>query len=252
MVKDEIEFWTTLQFKNIKNIYKISSCGKIVNKITKKELLGCNPSNEKGYVRVTLQNNNGRYFKYFLHRLVIGSFVEFNNKYEVNHIDGNKLNNRLSNLEYIDRLGNAQHAAKFNLYNSCEDHYKALLTNEDVVQICQYIQGGYSNIRICEKMNLDYKKYMIIISSIRNRKSWKNISKNYKWNKELVYKKYSKEDIYSMCEYIHKYNKKPSEILKLFKQYDSKKLNNILKKISQEKIYKSIIIQVKSSTTRES
>lgn len=51
------------------------------------------------------------------HRLVAEAFIgEIKDGYEVNHIDGNKLNNNLSNLEIVSHLENMQHASKNCLY----------------------------------------------------------------------------------------------------------------------------------------
>lgn len=54
----------------------------------------------KGYYAIEL-NKNGVPHKYLIHRLVAMSFLENNlQKEEVNHIDGNKSNNNLYNLEW--------------------------------------------------------------------------------------------------------------------------------------------------------
>ena len=114
------------------------------------------------------------------------------------------------------------------------------------------MQDGHSNVYICNLLQLDVCKYMNIVSKIRHRKSWKNISCNYTWDTSTMYKKYSKDDIYLMCIYIHKENKSIKNILDMFPQYsDEIKLRNVLKKIKQRKLYKSIILQVECSTTRE-
>ena len=55
------------------------------------------------YLRVNIQ-------KYALHRLVASTFIEnINNKPIVNHIDGNKLNNCVNNLEWVSVQENNQH-----------------------------------------------------------------------------------------------------------------------------------------------
>lgn len=63
-----------------------------------------------GYKRVTL-TINGRTKHYSVHRLVALTYlVNEYNKPEVNHIDGNKLNNSLENLEWVTRSENTQRA----------------------------------------------------------------------------------------------------------------------------------------------
>ena len=68
-----------------------------------------------GYQRVVLQDNG--YRKHVkVHRLVAEAFVvNYDNKEQVNHIDGNKLNNHYSNLEWCSNIENQQHAFKTGL-----------------------------------------------------------------------------------------------------------------------------------------
>lgn len=64
-----------------------------------------------GYLTVWLskQMRDGKH--YFIHRLVSEAFINnFLNKKEVNHIDGHKTNNFVSNLEWATRSENIQHA----------------------------------------------------------------------------------------------------------------------------------------------
>lgn len=66
--------------------------------------------NGRGYKLVSLWKNNKEYKKY-VHRLVAEAFIPNPNNYlEVNHIDGNKDNNNLSNLEWCNRKYNQRHA----------------------------------------------------------------------------------------------------------------------------------------------
>lgn len=65
-----------------------------------------------GYANVTL--SNGKVKQYFqVHRLVAMAFLPKPKGSDiVNHIDGNKLNNALENLEWTTRKGNAKHYEK--------------------------------------------------------------------------------------------------------------------------------------------
>lgn len=66
-------------------------------------------TNHSGYKRVNLwKNNKGK--KYSVHRLVASAFIENTyNKEQVNHIDENKANNCVSNLEWVTQLENHRH-----------------------------------------------------------------------------------------------------------------------------------------------
>ncbi len=64
-----------------------------------------------GYMIVTLCSGTGRRQNKRVHRLLMESFVPNPNNFpHINHIDGNKLNNSLSNLEWCTCKHNAQHA----------------------------------------------------------------------------------------------------------------------------------------------
>jgi len=63
----------------------------------------------KGYHRIKL----GKLGSAYVHRLVAKSFVDNpNNKPDVNHLDGNKLNNTSSNLEWCTAIENNIHACE--------------------------------------------------------------------------------------------------------------------------------------------
>jgi hypothetical protein len=66
-------------------------------------LLDCN-----GYVVVNLSIEN-RSKIHYVHRLVLSSFTLYS-KLEINHIDGDKKNNIISNLEYVTKKENQNHA----------------------------------------------------------------------------------------------------------------------------------------------
>jgi hypothetical protein len=73
---------------------------------------------QNGYLQVGLRKHRAR--KWFgVHRLVAIHFIENpDNKPQVNHIDGNKLNNTVENLEWVTGKENQNHAARLGLRDS--------------------------------------------------------------------------------------------------------------------------------------
>lgn len=93
--------------------YYVYPDGKVYSLTTKKYIKQHNDGN--GYLIVKLRNN-GVSKNYKVHRLVANVYIENKNNYpQVNHIDGNKLNNNYTNLEWVTRSKNLIHAYKLGL-----------------------------------------------------------------------------------------------------------------------------------------
>ncbi|MFT8928535.1 MAG: NUMOD4 domain-containing protein [Sporolactobacillus sp.] len=90
-----------------------------------------------GYLRVPMCRNAERK-TVSVHRLVAETFIknEFNKSF-VNHIDGNKENNRVDNLEWVTPSENSKHALNHHLFvpKHGEDHPNSKLSSDDVKQI---------------------------------------------------------------------------------------------------------------------
>lgn len=92
------------------------------------------------YSKVGLFNGNGKQKKFLLHRLVAESFISNpENKPEVNHIDGNKQNNCVSNLEWVTRSENVKHAAKKGLMTKVTDEvlFQRKIAGEKLKRFCR-------------------------------------------------------------------------------------------------------------------
>lgn len=100
--------WKTVMYENKETKFKISNNGDLINTETNHIHKG-NTSNS-GYVMYGLSLGNKTTIKRYAHRLVAEHFISNpQNKGQVNHIDGNKLNNNASNLEWVTQEENMKH-----------------------------------------------------------------------------------------------------------------------------------------------
>lgn len=119
--------------------YQISNLGNIINKKTKKKRKYI--INKCGYYQLKL-NNNGEYKMFLVHRLVALAFISNPNNFkEVNHIDCNKLNNNVNNLEWCDRSFNVKHAYNNNLCENQKKHLNNLHKQKEKKVIQKTLDG---------------------------------------------------------------------------------------------------------------
>ena len=125
------EIWKDI--KNYEGLYQISSYGR-VKSLERKDGIGRNIKerilkpgiNTKKYFFISLSKNNNQK-TYVIHRLVALHFIPNSlNKPQVNHIDSDKSNNYIDNLEWCTHSENIQHAWKNGL---CENVRKTASIN---------------------------------------------------------------------------------------------------------------------------
>jgi len=134
--------------------YAVSKCGKVFRVSTGKEMTQTLQGVPKyWYIRVCQDNVAG---SARVHRLIAKAWLH--NPYPdtwntINHIDGNKLNNTLSNLEWCSLAMNQQHAAN-NLHSSRgEGLYNATFSEEDAHKICKKLSEGYRTKDLADEFN---------------------------------------------------------------------------------------------------
>lgn len=149
--------------------------------------------NVPGYYYVNIQMGKRGYYKSrTIHRLMALAYLPNPNNYPViNHINGNKLDPRLSNLEWCSYLDNNVHALRTGLRiptkgSQGEKCHFSRHTEKEALEVCKLLQEGYSPKavhRLC-----GYSEDFVL--KIYERKSWVYISKDFSFEKVLRYSKY--------------------------------------------------------------
>lgn len=144
-----MELWLVIpDFPN----YEVSSHGRVRNRITGRIL---KPTLAKGYPRVVLCNNLV-YKPFTVHRLVADVFFDGDHSsLQVNHIDGNKLNNFIGNLEWVTVSENLKHAYKIGLKKPpCPNPRRVRIIEtgeifDSISECARYINGSKRHIGEC-------------------------------------------------------------------------------------------------------
>ena len=126
-----------------------------------------------GYYRLKIIMDSGDKVSMFIHRLVALTYLPNpENKEEVNHIDGNKLNNKLSNLEWVTKKENMLHAHKLKLRdNTGEGNPRKILSEQEAIDI---YNKCYEGARVCDLAE-EYDVSRPTISDIKAKRNWQHI-----------------------------------------------------------------------------
>ncbi len=159
------EIW--MDVKGFEDLYQVSNFGRVVSK---DRICWNGTGNFKKNSKILKQNLAGAGYSFlglhkdlktkhcYVHRLVAEHFIpNLENKETVNHIDGDKSNNNVSNLEWLSRKENSQHAVDTGLINSHKAviqyslngeyiaEYKSCKQAQDVTGICRRQIGAVCN-----------------------------------------------------------------------------------------------------------
>lgn len=154
--------------------YCINENGLILNIRTRCVII---PSiNKKGYLQVCLTNK----YTYKVHRLVALTFIENKeNKPEVNHKDGNKLNNHVYNLEWNTTQENLEHKRINNLGKTLKAKLSATGINNSQVKLDEedviFIRTNCITIEDIKNFSIELDISISTIYDIKNRRSWTHI-----------------------------------------------------------------------------
>ena len=109
---------------------------------------------KKGYLQVGL-SKNGKRKSMLVHRLVMNAFNPTTDEnLQINHIDGNKENNEVSNLEWVTAIENTNHAYDTGLRDDTIGNNRKLTEDEVLEIIDLYETGNYTQKELGNKYNI--------------------------------------------------------------------------------------------------
>lgn len=166
--------WKPIFIDGKSTVYEVSNDGFVINLKTKTVLLGSH--DKRGYKVVSLWADEKMYSKK-VHRLVAEAFIPNpENKPTVNHKDGNKDNNSVTNLEWATHQENIDHAIQTGLRDINGTNAVGNIYTEEVVhKVCKMLEIGKLPKEISEALGVSVN----LPNRIKYLGKWKTISSQY-------------------------------------------------------------------------
>jgi len=148
--------------------YYVSNLGRVKSYVYYREKIVVGGIQGKGYRKVYIRDKMGNSKQMFVHRLVALAFIANpDNKKQVNHKDGYKLNNHIDNLEWMTPQENVQHAWNTGLNENRREknkEYAKLKFSKPVVDILT--KNKYNSLKdACIDIEESYSKHSQRISN---------------------------------------------------------------------------------------
>ena len=157
---------------SIKDLYTINDMGEIFSDISGK--MKTRNKGQTDYQIINFMTVDGKKKTYRVHRLVMMAFYPTKSMdlLEVNHIDGDKKNNSLQNLEWCSSSENQKHAFQLGLQKARKGSASnfAKLSKKDIERIFALREKGWLQKDIANKVGCTRSN----ISHILNNKTWQD------------------------------------------------------------------------------
>lgn len=175
----EQEIWKPVPLAEFADYYSVSNHGRV--RRDRYMLDGYEPHvmqlvlNHKGYLRAQIGLRRGQRRSYFVHRLVALAFIGPEPvDHQVNHIDGDKVNNHVANLEYVTLQENVRLRDAMGLHVPLVGtlNGNARVTESDIPTIRRRVAAG-EELRV---IAIDYGITKQAVWLIKERRSWRHVA----------------------------------------------------------------------------
>lgn len=171
--QDKNEKWMPLNLKNFDEIFA-SSLGRIKTKCGN---ITYGSMNAHGYMKISIKDKSGKYYGKLVHRLVAEAFYGPNGKLYVNHMNGNKTDNKAVNLEYVTPSQNAKHAFDTGLSDMTKNYRSVVRIHPETGRITGY----YDSVIGAARENDANQSNIIQVCRNKINNNNNNVCAGYKW-----------------------------------------------------------------------
>ena len=171
--------------KNYEGKYSVTKCGRVYSH---PKPFGTHQMTQGAYLNIATKDNGYKTVglvgkSFYVHRLVASAYIPNpQNKPTVNHIDGNKANNDVSNLEWATYSENEQHAWRTGLKVTTQKQRdgaskarkvfntkRRTLSNDDIHRIRKLHSEGHSTVKLGKEYGMAYQAIQNIVKRLTYR-----------------------------------------------------------------------------------
>lgn len=168
----------------LKYPYCVTDTGEIFTSVYQRFL--SKTLDKDGYEKVCLVSTDNKRHRYSVHRLVLENFAPVDGmaNLQVNHIDGDKTNNCLANLEWCTCKDNIAHAMVNNLRHSQigEKNNGSKVSEQDVLKMIDlYLHEGMNGVEISRLYGLSDDFF----GTIKRKINWTHLTVDIDFNRRF-------------------------------------------------------------------
>lgn len=175
------EFW--LPVPGYETLYEVSNLGRVFGQVSYRFLSLKNSG--KAYTNVALYDLAGQRITHTVHSLVAAAFLGRRPKdFVINHIDGNKQNNRIENLEYVTHSENCRHALRTGL--AVVKYGESCYTRFNEQEVRQILHEFSVNEHTAQYIADMFNAPLPTIRGILKGKNWKHIRTEFDFDYKAI------------------------------------------------------------------